>query len=1279
MVAKQSKKCRHPRVIGSSNSMSSLSSPRDKSQALAGALVRSKTETCDNSSSRTFARVRRFFQRSSQSHPTFTSGPSVAGGGEAPQELTLVGSAHYTQRSISEAGPEALSAAVDKDIDAEIQEFDEDFGNMYFTPFKDFKEVATMLSNVHPFVQVAMGILVAASQIFTTKANLDTALCGLLNTVKDVYVLLSEEDTVKNVQSARETLGMIARVISDAAYFIKDYPEAKSSWSRQGKNPMRQTQLVIDDYARMLSDLMQQFRGHTVRNIQINAYRVLEDSGVGGMTYAQSPGLVGNKRCLDNTRTEVLAEIINWVQDASEHIPRIFWLYGQGGKGKSAIAHTVVQWFQDAGGLVSCFCFARDRQAEHREGKIFTTIARDLADRDPSFRRALANVIARDHSLATTSDIKLQWEKLILGPLSMVRGGTIGSVFVVIDALDESGLESSRRDILSVLASAHAVGLPRNFRILVTSRPLPDIKDALRASQHIKVYALDHISVVLVERDIRLFVSERLGNVRDIGATEIQRIAQAADGIFEWARLACDFIQQNRLGQTAKERFELIISLPYGDGRTLLDAMYAAVLGGIVPEDQTSLGRFRSVMQQVLFTAVPLSMQALNEIRSRFPCEEDHYDVAVVLTFMASLLSGITDRSSPIQLLHTSFHDFLVDPVKGGAYFVGASGMHDLAFASLQILCHGLQFNICGLESSYLCNAEVPDLSERVTKNIPPSLSYSCQYWAQHLQMTTFDPVLAKFVKVIVGSEKILFWLETLSLLGVFGCARGALTHITIWLQGQNGFGDTLMMAQEEIKFIENFGSAIAYSAPHLYLSALPFAPSNTMISKMLLPKFSSLAVVSKGCKEWPSNQLALEEPTSSVLSVAFSPDGGRVVSGSDDNNVRVWDAMSGVQVGSPLQGHTSSVNSVAYSFDGKQIVSGSDDGTVRIWDAEKGVQVGIPLEEHISSVNSVAFSPDGKRIASGSSDTTVVIWDARKGVQIGNQLEERTSIFSVAFSPNGRRVVSGSSDNTIRIWDVVKGSQIGNLLQGHTSSVFSVAYSYDGRRIVSGSADKTVRIWDAEKGVQIGRLLEGHISLVFSATFSPDGKTVISGSADNTVRIWDVERGVQIGSPLEHTSAVNSVAFSLDGKRIISGSDDATIRVWNAESFEDAIHIHEKFKSSLQSSEGEPLSSFMAHVNPICFSPILSHALNDSERLLGGLSLDNVIVDSDPVKLHSDGWIKGPRGRLLLWIHPAFWGSFYSMRTIVVISTGCCLELDLSKMVHGHKWQECFKSVALT
>src|SRR5258706_341485 len=163
------------------------------------------------------------------------------------------------------------------------------------------------------------------------------------------------------------------------------------------------------------------------------------------------------------------------------------------------------------------------------------------------------------------------------------------------------------------------------------------------------------------------------------------------------------------------------------------------------------------------------------------------------------------------------------------------------------------------------------------------------------------------------------------------------------------------------------------------------------------------------------------------------------------------------------FEAHIGGVMSVAYSPDGRHIISGSYDHTIRIWDAKTGAAVGEPLEGHISRVTSVAYSPDGRHIISGSYDHTIRIWDAKTGAAAGKPLEGHThSVTSIAYSPDGRDIISGSDDHTIRTWDAEAGTAAGKPLEGHTHSVRSIAYSSDGQYIASGSDDNTTRVWDA-------------------------------------------------------------------------------------------------------------------------------------------------------------------------------------------------------------------------
>ena len=286
------------------------------------------------------------------------------------------------------------------------------------------------------------------------------------------------------------------------------------------------------------------------------------------------------------------------------------------------------------------------------------------------------------------------------------------------------------------------------------------------------------------------------------------------------------------------------------------------------------------------------------------------------------------------------------------------------------------------------------------------------------------------------------------------------------------------------------------------------------------------------------------------VKTIAFSPNGKTLASGSENGTIILWDIQSGQPIGDPLHGHTHSVNSVAYSPDGKVLASGSYDHNIILWDVTTGLQVRDPLHRHLDLVQSITFSPDGKTLASGGNDRTIILWDVASGQPIGDPIGGYTGlVLSIAFSPDGKTLASGQMDGDIILWDVTNGKQIGDVLRGHAGSVSGVSFSPDGRMLASGSFDNTVLVWDVTNPASWRRslLLRGHTSLVNSIAFSPDGTKLASGSSDNTIILWDAVSGQPIGDPLRgHASNVSSVAFSSDGKVLASGSSDNTIILWD-------------------------------------------------------------------------------------------------------------------------------------
>ena len=246
----------------------------------------------------------------------------------------------------------------------------------------------------------------------------------------------------------------------------------------------------------------------------------------------------------------------------------------------------------------------------------------------------------------------------------------------------------------------------------------------------------------------------------------------------------------------------------------------------------------------------------------------------------------------------------------------------------------------------------------------------------------------------------------------------------------------------------------------------------------------------------------------------AFSPD-GRLVAIPDNNTVVVRDANTGEREDRIFQGHSAAVQSVAFSADGRRIVTASDDRTARVWDLQTGGQIAA-LTEHTAPVRSAVFSPDGLRVVSTqtpqrsgnvtivtSNDSVALLWDALSGRVILRFEGDMVQLYDATFSPDGKRIVTASGDNTARIWDAETGKPIA-VLSGHSDSVLSAAFNSRGDKIVTASADETVRVWDAEAMTTIA-VLKGHSGAVWSAVFSPDGERILTASDDTTARIWRI------------------------------------------------------------------------------------------------------------------------------------------------------------------------------
>ncbi|KAG8730401.1 hypothetical protein FRC11_006765, partial [Ceratobasidium sp. 423] len=858
---------------------------------------------------------------------------------------------------------------------------------------------------------------------------------------------------------------------------------------------------------------------------------------------------IERRGCFSNTRIAVLESIRQWLQDPSG--PRIHWISGMAGTGKTTIAYSVCKELEQNGRLGASYFCSRASPGSQDVGRILPTISCQLAQTYYPFQSALCRILGDEPSISQRN-ISVQFECLIKSPILEVKNMLPDGLVVVIDGLDECVDSRTTRALLELLIE-HTGVLP--LRLFLTSRPELNISDLITSHcyQTPSVLHLHDVQAEVVKADIKTYLSVALAKF-NLSGEQILKLAERSGVLFIYAVTLARYLIGGSPGSSTSSRLSIVLdgdSKPTGKQNRGVDRLYKAILDQVFGDEALEEGELK-LIQDVLWTVVCAKEPVTKATLAVF-LEADNDRICAALQPLQSVLH-ISESKNVVSTFHSSFPEFLLQSELAGSLRCdyGTHNWH-LATKCFVVMKKQLRFNICNLSSSHKYDNDVQDLSRRVKGAISSELCYACRHWAEHLRLSPSCNQLISYLSEFLKTQ-LLFWMEVLNFRKSVGKGSRALIMALKWLPS-NGGSPEISELHESLRdayvFTTTFaGNPVCRSTPHLYLSVLPLIPARNRVRDIYKAQLKGIPWV-KGSTLSRREGAALVtwEASCGVTAVAYSSDSMRVAYGCRDGSICVWDTYYGTRVDGRFKGHDKLVSSLAFSPNGARLISSSRDCTIRIWNAETGVALDC-FRDDTQAVNSVTFSPDGTRIASAGDDCTVWLRDSNSGAVFAGPFQGHTlGVTSIAFSPDGTWLASGSYDCTIRVWATTPdGAAPVNPFKGHNSGILSVAFSPDGERIASGSLDRTIRIWSSSTGTPLISPFKGHTDSVSAVAFSSDGTRVISGSWDCTVRVWDTIHSVQVAGPFNgHTQGVTSLALSPDGRSIVSGSWDGFIHFWDA------------------------------------------------------------------------------------------------------------------------------------